>query len=162
MDFAKKNSSSKKTRKYKLSVTWVFIALSILTMCGFGFLIYKNLTVENGFLAKNINFATSWLTERSTNLQKKVAKAKPLTSVTKEEEQQIHFEFYSALPNEKLAAAQIDTAPEEETIPKQPVKKMIVTNAIFASPEELEKELSEKIRQTKKMPRNHPAATGAG
>lgn len=147
MDFAKKTSRIKRTRKLKFNFVWVFIVVGMIATGGAGFFIYKSFTDANGYLARNINAAKSWLTERSTSLQKGVVKVKHL-AVTKEEEQQIHFEFYTALPNAKLATAEVDNTAEEEVIIKKPIKKVIAASAIFASPEELEKELSEKIKQT--------------
>lgn len=148
MDFAKKTSRAKKSRKIKFNIKWFIFTLGVFVICGFGYFVYQSLTDENGFLAKNVANAKTWVSERSSNLHKGVVKAKPIT-VAREEDQQIHFEFYNDLPNAKPVTAEIDPNKEDLTNKRSP-KKMIATTAIFVSPEELEKELSEKIRQTKR------------
>lgn len=102
-------------------------AFLILLALAAGFFIYQE--KQNTLISSRFSLVYSrlntWMNERKTRLDRNLAQAKQLAANTRNTHQEIHFEFYSALPNMRISV------PENEEIPR---KKMLGMTTVPATP----------------------------
>lgn len=89
---------------------WIIICFIIMLALATGFYIWKAKTsdsVSAGFssLSKRMHF---WLTERKTRLNQNLSQVKQLTANNQNANQEIHFEFYTTLPNMRVPVPQVE------------------------------------------------------
>jgi flagellar basal body-associated protein FliL len=138
-----KNKKFAKHRQNK-RLLWITLATGMTLLVAAMLFIYFPASSSKGtlFFSHYYTQMKTWMSERRGHLNKKVAKIKPVKIRQNESEPQIHFEFYTALPNMQVngshALAEKDQHP--------PLSK---TNLGVASADELEKELSHELKRVK-------------
>ncbi len=163
MDFAKKTTKSKRSKRAKISklyLRWgVLTVAGLLVISGMSFFIYKSFASNTGVVASAVINARSWVADRKSNFQQGVTKVKQIAVKKVPAEPQIHFDFYTTLADAKVPIpifAQETPSVHESYAPKKETPKpSIAANTFLTTAEELEKELSEQIKQTKSQKRDH-------
>src|SRR3990167_7626102 len=101
----KKEFKNKRYAKKQISkIQWrIGIAFSIIFSIAI-FTYYNGYTLNFANLNPYISASKAWLTKKPTDLQRNFANAKQVI-ISKDTESQIHFEFYTALPNMQITPA---------------------------------------------------------
>jgi hypothetical protein len=123
----------KRTRE-GVRLRWMaVISVIVLVVCGVIFL-------RSAIFSAYYHKITSWITERRTNLAKNTAHPKRVAANQAEDEPQIHFEFYTALPSMRMG--DLNTVVNKETKPS-------TTKVEIADADELENELSAAAKEAR-------------
>jgi hypothetical protein len=106
-DSSRKRYSDKRALKQKRRrMIYISLFLVLLGCIGAGIYYVK----DKPFVAS----AKSWLVERKSHLQKGVVKVKQLAANKETPPEQIHFDFYTALPNMHIEPSQPKPPTERE------------------------------------------------
>lgn len=170
-DFTKKKLSIKQSSSLRWG--WVLIAfifLLVLPLLGYAIYKHKQNTLNTPVVSDYFSKIENWMGERKAHWQKKLVndnskKVKSFTTTKNQAVPQIHFEFYTALPNMQV----IVTEPEITTVAllprnvKQPMEAVKVSSTktvpviekvratsppvSVASAAELEQAISDQIQQ---------------
>lgn len=124
-DAHKKMFATKKTAKPK-RLRWFFFASLLLFVLGAGttFYQYKKILTSDSVIATNFAKISTWIAAHKTHLHDGLAKVKQIASNKDAEDEPIHFEFYTALPNMQV---KVNTPIVDEAAP--PKKKEVANNS---------------------------------
>lgn len=123
--------------KDPLRRTIIAIGLLILFLCAIT-------AIKAIYFANYYSKITTWITERHTHLDKKVNHSKRVVAANQDDtESQIHFEFYTALPN--MNVTQLNSVIKKDTkASTASTRKVEIANA-----DELEDELSTAVKEAR-------------
>jgi len=107
---------------YRSRRRMVWLIMMVIVFCGVGVFTYTHMKTR--FVRFN-----QWVVEKKSHFQKKLDKK--LVAV---EEPQVHFEFYTALPNMQVTVSQAISRQEKPIAPS----KQIAAKTVFLNPDELE------------------------
>jgi flagellar basal body-associated protein FliL len=124
---------------------WIVVVVGMTLLLGAILFVYYPRSASNhtGFFSTYYTQIKAWMADRRGHLTKKASQPKHVLAKQHESEPQIHFEFYTALPNMQVNGGSPTLA---EKIPHAPVSK---TNMDVASADELEQELSHALKRVK-------------
>jgi hypothetical protein len=110
-DLAKKKGGSKHSKRR----LWIVLIALLLIFGGvaIGFFIYqaKNKLTVPPAISSLSSHVSDWIAERKTRLKDNLAKVKKITVNNKEPNQEIHFEFYTALQTMKVTVGDAANKP---------------------------------------------------
>ncbi len=148
-DFAGKRFTVKQTtrtrdRKWRW-VVWT--AISVLFVCLVGFFPYKKTfpLVSSYFVRLKIGIA-----ERKAHLHQETLKAKQIAVKKNEADPEIHFEFYTVLPNMQVTVARLPANESPHTGDRSFTNQM---RAAIITVDQLDRELSAKLKYNQKQHR---------
>ena len=152
MDFTKKTARFKRSKKTRAYVLWLMLIVTgASAMGGMGFYFYRTDRMPfDGLVVSTVGQIKTWARDRKNNLQQGVVKVKQLAIKKPAEEPQIHFEFYTALPDMQMTAPEPEQSEGDIALKKEALRSHVAANALFASSEELEHDLSEQLKRSKK------------
>lgn len=150
----RRNSKKKfATRRTQSSIKWSWVAfflIFLITVVGASVLVFQYRHHPENFPKLNAYFeqVNGWLAEHKSHLHQKVIKVKQVAT-NDDGEKQIHFEFYTTLPNAQMRVAEsvdVDTpteAPAKTSRPKMAKSK----SPSIINADELEREFSTQLQQ---------------
>lgn len=120
MDYHNQHSNGKQRRTDTI-LPWVLSALAVIVL-GAGLFIYQQRQTEGRWPAftATLGEMKAWVAERKSRLKSEVAAAKTLAAAPDEAASQVHFEFYTSLPNMQVSATAPVVASSTSTT-KRPV-----------------------------------------
>jgi len=124
-------------------------------MSGLGFFVYQVRRQPDQFplIASGVQRVADWVAARKTHMSEKLEKVGRMAAnkEANNAEQQVHFEFYTALPNMQIVAMESETS--EASVPKKvsPIVPSVAkkVSPIVVSANDLERELSEQLSKQK-------------
>lgn len=135
--------SGKKDRRLRqethsvLRLRWVLLAVCLLAIGG---VVWKYRTVVVNYYSELL----TWAVKQRKHLASEVKLAEH-PAAQEAVEQQIHFEFYTALPNMQVQVSQHEQEPSLSSVPPAKQQGIQIANA-----EDLERELSEAVNNKAK------------
>ena len=136
-DSARKNVVDEQTSVLQ----WILFAVIALVFAGLVYLEYHYKVTSTRFPAVKayVSRVTSWIAERKSHLHNELSKVKQLAATQNNASQEVHFEFYTALPKMQVTVPEIT----RQVAPKP----AIAANKAIVSVDELEKELASEIEK---------------
>jgi hypothetical protein len=107
-DFTKKNVAMKRTSEFARWLRILLIGVMVLLLTGIIFFAYQYPKGGPGssVIASYSSRITHFIAAHKNHLHRNLVKVKQLTMNKNESEPQIHFEFYTALPNMHISASE--------------------------------------------------------
>ena len=156
-DFKKKRyiMEDESPKRYGRMVVSGLIALVILAGAGY---MYQQKKPHDAMQASRVsawlNQAGVWVAEHKGKWKQQISKVKQLTQNKTPAEDEIHFDFYSTLPNMKMSPPDLaDEKSDNVQVSKRvSLKSKTLTSkkVVVASATELENELSSQLKQSEK------------
>lgn len=141
-DFIKMKSVSKlsgRSSHSKWMAVCVFVAIFVFLCLGlFVYQPKKVVLASSGISDIYVRF-NNWMHERNHKLQQKIVKVKQLAVNNKTPQQEIHFEFYTALPGMKVPIPDVNKSDAT-------VRPVVVTNALVDAPSLSKVVMTKKIK----------------
>lgn len=158
-DLIRKKTSSKKESSFSwggLMLASLLLGVMILGVLTYR---YKHQSLKSQTLITGFSKIESWFKQHTERFHKVATQTKPqkpkTTTAHKEDREQIHFEFYTALPNMQVSTpALLENKPEvkkkaaalvEKVV--EPTKSSALKNVVVVSQDELEQEFSDRLQQ---------------
>lgn len=120
----------------------LLVMVLTLFICGIALLAYQSKSTVSG-ISSYYGQAVAWVTEHKQHLHQGLTKVKQLSAPQNDADQQIHFEFYTSLPNMSNMKVAEPVTNEKHIAHVAPVAPVPI-----ASPEELERELSAELNKS--------------
>jgi cell division protein FtsN len=142
--YAIKQTASAKSTKRR----WMLSSLVIITLCAAIIITsqYKKPSIVSAKLASYSMRIQNWIAERKNHLHQDIIKVQQIAANKNDNDQQIHFEFYTALPNMQVSVADL-SARDDRSAPKVVAVKKTVNTAIINA-DQLERELNSEMKQS--------------
>jgi hypothetical protein len=148
---AKIDFARKRTPLWRVGVKWI-VYFSVFGLCGYGlFFAYQHKEQSRYYpmLTAYVAQFSSWTKERKQHLQASLVKVKDMALIKKNAEQDIHFEFYTTLPNMQMSVADVVSSDSSNlaAAKKSPIAKSVAVNKPAVGVDEIEKELEENFNK---------------
>lgn len=148
--------AAKRSSHHGRRISYLWSLVFVVLLIGAGFYVYKYrsslpVTGISGYVEK----ISTWVKDYRGQLKQKIDKAKSLVKDAEAPPPEMHFEFYSALPNMQMNAT--DAVSQKNQIQEKPANKKIISSAnpFAVSAEELEKDFSTRMRSSEDKPRKN-------
>ncbi|EKD70448.1 MAG: hypothetical protein ACD_46C00533G0009 [uncultured bacterium] len=147
--YAVKRSRAGSRNRFKLLIS-IAVIIFIGAVSFYVYRYYPEKLTMAGEYAKRLS---AWAGEYRQHWRQKLVKVKELAQSNDAPPPEIHFEFYSALPNMQMNAADIvqdeKNQTRTKTIKKKKSGKSLAENTAIVDAEELENDISEQIQPAK-------------
>jgi cell division septation protein DedD len=161
MDFEKQSYLNKQNAGTAGSLRrWLFLALIFAAIIGGGAVFLYQYRTQSGVstaVASCIGRFKTWVAERKNHIQQGMVKIKKIAA-NKENDQDIHFEFYTTLPNMQVNVAELTSAGNHDSNTSASAKSQPVKPATIASSADtgiIQHESSQPVKTVKKAALNH-------
>lgn len=144
-DYSQRGKSGKRSGQ-RLRGRWVLLIVLLLCLLGvLGYYIFQQKKHPEQFPMATAFFTSvkSWFSEHKQQLHQNIESVKQMTKNQETPPEQIHFDFYTALPAMQMPASM--AAKENEPAAVKPAKE----RALF-DPAELEEDFSKQMMQSRK------------
>lgn len=146
-DFAKKDFTKQVTHTTEKKWPWTLcIVVMVLFICLAGFFSY-NKSPTSSLLSSYVAHVKTWIAERKARLHHEVVKAKQVVVNKNDSEPEIHFEFYTALPNMQITVSGPFTNEKSRDSNTNLAIKMASKQMAIFDEEQIEREFSAEYKR---------------